>query len=486
MTTPSLRSGDRTLATEVATRRKRDQLSEFFGNPSDGTFLAWLADGGLYAILIGLGAVAAWYLAHKLVWRRLRLRRVSDESSGEATAQIDTAVRAGGGILNDVLWALALGAAGVVGILIVLGQSATPIYDYIAQQGVQLWENVLVAAVKIAVIIVLGWFAILGNRRLTPRLVVKFTRAAKDATDRDEAVRKRADTVSAVMIGTVNVVIILVVVFTALTIATVPVGPVVAGLGIAGIAVGFGAQYLVRDLITGILIIAENQYRQGDVVEIAGIAGLVESVNLRRTVLRDLEGKVHVIPHGSVTTTTNFTKYWSRVLLDIGVAYKEEADHVISVLDGIGQDLANDPYFGLLIIDPPKVLRINSFDDSAITFRVLGVCKPMKQWEIAGEMRKRIMKRFVEEGIEIPFPHRTVYWGVDQPKLPWDKSANGTSGDGRGSADEYMPPGTMTPSQREAALAEMALTARAASELMQETRLLDDASRASQEQPGNS
>jgi small conductance mechanosensitive channel len=109
----------------------------------------------------------------------------------------------------------------------------------------------------------------------------------------------------------------------------------------------------------------------------------------------------------------------------------------------------------------------------------------MKQWEIAGEMRKRIMRRFVEEGIEIPFPHRTVYWGVDQTKLPWDKSANGAGPDGEGRADEFMPPGSITPSQREAALAEMAIAARAATELMEESRLLDEAARPSGAQPGN-
>ena len=443
-----------------------------------------MADGGLYAILIGLGAVAAWYVVHRVNWRRLR-RQQSWTPAAEAAPQLDTAVRTDGGILNDLLWALALGAAGVVGIFIVLGQDAAPILDYMREQGVQLWEDVLVAAVRIGVIVALGWLAILGNRRLTPRLVFRFTRAAKDAVDRDEAVKKRADTVSSVMIGTVNILIVLVVIFTSLTDAGVPVGPVIAGFGIAGIAVGFGAQHLVKDLITGILIIAENQYRQGDVVQIAGVAGLVESVNLRRTVLRDLEGRVHVIPHGQVDTTTNYTKYWSRMLLDVGVAYKEDADHVISVLDDIGQELANDPYFGLMIIDPPKVLRINSFDDSAIIFRMLGVCKPIKQWDVAGEMRKRIIKRFVEERIEIPFPHRTVYWGVDQPKLPWDKSANGAGPDGGPTADDFMPPGSMTPSQREAALAEMAMAARAATELMAESRLLDDAARSPGARPGN-
>jgi small-conductance mechanosensitive channel len=190
---------------------------------------------------------------------------------------------------------------------------------------------------------------------------------------------------------------------------------VLGGFGVAGIAVGFGAQYLVRDLIAGIFIIAENQYRTGDVVTIAGISGLVESINLRRTVLRDLDGQVHVIPNGEITVASNKTKYWSRVNLDVGVAYKEDVNRVVEVLNEIGDEIAADPYYGLMLITPPQVLRLNSLDDSAVTFKMLGDCKPMKQWEIMGEMRKRIKIRFDAEGIEIPFPHQTVYWGDDQP-----------------------------------------------------------------------
>jgi small conductance mechanosensitive channel len=221
------------------------------------------------------------------------------------------------------------------------------------------------------------------------------------------------------------------------------------------------------------LILLENQYRQGDVVEIAGIAGLVESINLRRTVLRDLEGKVHTIPHGEITTTSNFTKYWSRVVLDVGVAYKENMQRVFNVLNEIGMELANHPELGLKVIDPPKVLRLNSFDDSAITIRMLGVCKPLTQWELSGWMRVRIKERFDEEGIEIPFPHRTFYWGVDQAKLPWDKPADGEQPTPPAPArhvepkpEDFVDPTTLTPEQREAMLAEMALAAQSAQEQM--------------------
>ena len=255
---------------------------------------------------------------------------------------------------------------------------------------------------------------------------------------------------------------------------------------------GFGAQHLVRDVITGTLILLENQYRQGDVVEIAGIAGMVESINLRRTVLRDLNGKVHTIPHGEIATTTNFTKYWSRIVLDVGVAYKEDLDKVFPILDDIGMELANHPELGLKVIDPPKVLRLNNFGASDLTIRMLGVCKPLTQWELTGWLRRRVKERFDEEGIEIPFPHQTVYWGVDQPQLAGLSVASAVQ-DAAGAPqqapepepepevtpDDFVDPGQLTPEQREAMLAEMALAAQAAQHQMRtdgsdETRLPGD------------
>jgi small conductance mechanosensitive channel len=232
--------------------------------------------------------------------------------------------------------------------------------------------------------------------------------------DHDE-VMKRSETLSSVFVGAVVALIYVSALFMVLTELSVPIGPVLGGFGIAGIAVGFGAQYLVRDLIAGIFILAENQYRTGDVVTLSGISGLVESINLRRTVLRDLDGQVHVIPNGEITVASNKTKYWSRVNLDVGVAYKEDVDRVVEVLNDIGDEIAADPYYGLMLITPPQVLRLNSLDDSAVTFKMLGDCKPMKQWEIMGELRRRIKIRLDAEGIEIPFPHQTVYWGEAQP-----------------------------------------------------------------------
>jgi small conductance mechanosensitive channel len=247
--------------------------------------------------------------------------------------------------------------------------------------------------------------------RTIPRLMRAFVlRVAATTVDASESA-KRTETLTGVAKGASKVLIAIIAGMMILSELSVPIAPILGGMGIAGIAVGFGAQWLIRDLINGIFILAENQYRQGDVVTIAGVTGRVESINLRRTTLRDLDGKVHVVPNGEITVASNYTKHWSNIHLEIGVAYKEDMQHVFDVINDIGESIANDPYFGEMIIETPKVLRLDSFDDSAITIKVLGVCKPLTQWEIKGEMNRRIKKRFDEEGIEIPFPHQTVYWG---------------------------------------------------------------------------
>jgi small conductance mechanosensitive channel len=189
-----------------------------------------------------------------------------------------------------------------------------------------------------------------------------------------------------------------------------------AGLGVAGIAIGFGAQSLVRDLINGIFILLENQYGIGDVVTAAGISGLVEEVNLRRTILRDLDGIVHTIPNGEIRIASNFTKDYSRVNLNIPVAYGEDLDHVIAVINRIGKELAQDPAWQDLILKPPQVLRVDNFGDSGIEIKVLGDTRPIRQWDVMGELRRRLKKVFDEEGIEIPWPHTKVYFGNLPPR----------------------------------------------------------------------
>jgi small conductance mechanosensitive channel len=202
----------------------------------------------------------------------------------------------------------------------------------------------------------------------------------------------------------------------------VDIMPVVTGAGILGLAVGFGAQTLVRDVISGFFLIFENHLRVGDVATIDGTGGVVEAINLRTTTLRDLEGTVHVFPNGSFERFSNRTKDFSYYVIDVGVAYKEDTDRVTDVLETVGADLARDPGFGPDILAPIEVLGVDAFEDSQVTIKTRIKTAPLKQWEIGRELRRRIKQAFDRESIEIPFPHMSIYFG--EASRPWRVEAS--------------------------------------------------------------
>jgi small conductance mechanosensitive channel len=187
--------------------------------------------------------------------------------------------------------------------------------------------------------------------------------------------------------------------------------PILTGAGILGLAVGFGAQTLVKDLIGGFFLTFENQVRVGDVATINGTGGLVEAINLRTIVLRDLQGTVHVFPNGSFEQLSNLTKEFSYYVVDVGVAYKEETDAVAAVLQEVGAELLADPAYAVSILAPLEILGVDDFADSQVTIKIRIKTLPLKQWEVGREMRRRIKKAFDARGIEIPFPHRSLYFG---------------------------------------------------------------------------
>ena len=271
--------------------------------------------------------------------------------------------------------------------------------DWLSQHG---WK--ILGIIVVAVVI---YFLL---RRLIPSILRRMVAARMRGQDEDE-IKQRVDTLSRVLVGTGAVVIGIVVLLTILAEVGVSIAPALAGMGVAGIAIGFGAQSLIKDFISGLFILVENQYSVGDVVQIAGITGIVEEINLRRTVLRDLDGIVHSVPNGEITVASNYTKEWSRVNLNISVGYGEDLDHVIKVVNRIGKEMAEDPDWGPLMLTPPQVLRVDAFEDSGIAIKILGDTKPIQQWAVMGELRKRIKKVFDEEGIEIPWPHTKVYFG---------------------------------------------------------------------------
>lgn len=217
-----------------------------------------------------------------------------------------------------------------------------------------------------------------------------------------------------------------------LAVFDIDIGPAVAGLGVVGIAVGLGAQTLVKDWLAGIFIVLENQYSAGDVVAIAGVEGTVEDFSLRRTTLRDLDGTVHSVPNGQIVVASNHTRVWARVNLDIGVAYDTDIERASALIDRIGADLATDEEWRDRLIEPPTVIRINALGDSGVTLKVLGRVRAAEQWAVAGELRKRILAAFAREGIEVPYPRRVMV--TQPPTVERDAEAerpDATSGDSR-------------------------------------------------------
>jgi small conductance mechanosensitive channel len=191
----------------------------------------------------------------------------------------------------------------------------------------------------------------------------------------------------------------------------VEVAPILASAGVVGLAVGFGAQNLVRDVIAGFFIILENQIRVGDVAIVNGTGGLVEHINFRTTVLRDLAGVVHIFPNGSISTLSNLTTEWSAYVFDIGVAYGEDTDQVVEIIREVGRTMREDIKFGRSILEDIDIFGVDKFADSAVIIKGRIKTKPIKQWEVGREFLRRIKYAFDANDIEIPFPHRSIYFG---------------------------------------------------------------------------
>ena len=261
--------------------------------------------------------------------------------------------------------------------------------------------------------LVLGgaWLLTKLAKPLLERLKPVILAASMMEDEAESEAEKRAQTLTHIIWHIVRVTIGVVAIIMVLGQLGLQIGPILAGVGIIGLAVGFGAQALVKDVISGFFLLLENHYRVGDVVELGGVGGLVESVTLRVTTLRDLEGRVHVIPNGQIDKLTNFTKDWSRALIDVEVAYKEDVDEVMAVLREVGEELRRDEAFKDIVLEPMEMLGVEKLGDSGVIIRLFFKTEPIQQWTVAREFRRRVKKAFDERGIEIPFPHRTIYMG---------------------------------------------------------------------------
>jgi len=272
------------------------------------------------------------------------------------------------------------------------------------------------SGIRILIIIAIAVALYLVLRHLIPMLIKKAV-AQRMKGELEEEIKKRSDTLCALLTKIALGIIVILALVTILPEFGINITGMLVGLGIVGIAVGFGAQSLIKDYLSGIFILLEDQYDVGDVVRVAGIAGLVEEVGLRRTVLRDLDGIVHSISNGEIKAASNFTKGYSRVNLNVSVGYGEDLDRVIKVINRVCKGMAEEPKWNADFITTPQVLRVNNLGDSGIDIKILGDTKPIKQWAVMGELRLRLKRTFDAEGIEIPWPHTKVYFGNAIPEM---------------------------------------------------------------------
>jgi len=273
------------------------------------------------------------------------------------------------------------------------------------------WEGLGVHALRITLIIVGAWIALAILKGLLLRLQKTLMRRAEAEGEGAFESTKRVETLTRLLRQAMVIVVWIVTALIILRELGIDIAPILASAGIVGLAVGFGAQNLVKDVISGFFIIMENQVRVGDVAIINGTGGLVEKVNFRTLVLRDLAGVVHVFPNGTINTLANVTREWSAFILDIGVAYKEDTDKVVDLMKKVGDELRSDGYFGRLMVADVEIFGVDKFGDSAVMIKGRIKTQPIKQWEVGREYLRRLKKAFDEAGVEIPFPHRSIYFG---------------------------------------------------------------------------
>lgn len=255
-------------------------------------------------------------------------------------------------------------------------------------------------------------------------IILKRTQASHHESKEEK--EKRVNTLINILRQAGGIVIWIIFILILLREVNLDIGPILASAGIVGLAVGFGAQELVRDFISGFFMLLENQVRAGDVAVINGTGGLVEEIALRTITLRDFSGVVHIFQNGKINTLANMTKEWSGAVFDVGVAYKEDTDKVREVMKKVGEELMNDVEFKEKINEPLEIFGVDTFGDSAVVIKARFKTKPGQQWSVKREYLGRLKKAFDHERIEIPFPHRTIYWGdeISPLKLKMDGKEN--------------------------------------------------------------
>lgn len=271
------------------------------------------------------------------------------------------------------------------------------------------WLAVAASTLRVLLILMAAWFGAIALRRL-----IRLFRVRMSARLTNSEALKRAETLGRVLRYTVTVVVTLIAGVLVLNEMGISVAPILGAAGVVGLAVGFGAQSLVKDYFVGFFLLLENQIRQGDVVAIADSAGLVEEVTLRYVRLRDYNGNVHFVPNGLITKVTNMSREYAHAVVDIGIAYREAVDEALATMREVAEAMRADAVFASKIVEPVEMVGVERWDDSAIVLRCRFKVMPLEQWNVRREFLRRLKQAFDARGIEIPFPHVTVYAGTNK------------------------------------------------------------------------
>jgi small-conductance mechanosensitive channel len=371
-------------------------------------------DKGLWIVVAAAAGAVLFFLLWR--WSPWIVRKLVPKQLEEQRDRVRRTIRLAIAIIGGIILALGIAAVAVTFYDVDLGPTWEAIGQWFLDHGI-----------RIAAILLVGWFIYKILGMIMPIFIRRYVTQKSKKRRTVGYIRQRSQTLGRVITQAMGLFLLTIAFFMILSELNVDITPLLAGAGVAGIAIGFAAQNSIKDFIGGFVIMMEDHYNVGDVVKVADITGNVEEIGLRRTVLRDLKGILHVIPNGEIRVSSNYTRSISRAFFEVGVAYKEDLDRVMDIIRRTWEELAQDPDWKERIISKtPWMLRVEEFGDSGITIRAIGDTRPMEQWGVLGEMRRRIKHVFDSEGIEIPWPHIKLYMGEEGPEPPPAKPPKAT------------------------------------------------------------
>lgn len=365
----------------------------------ENSFNVWFIEKGIWVAIIAVAGLVGIWAFSIILFKGIKAlgldtERIKDHKSQKLINKVK----------NIFVILTAFSVAGIPSIFAILSILNIGNGDEGLNWAVGASYNLLVSnGLPILIVIILAYISLRVAGTIMPNLIRLYLNTNPRSNEIGSENEKRIDTFAIVIRSVLRIFVVLVTVLTILSILGVPVTSLVAGISIIGIAVGLGSQSLVKDVIQGMLIIAENQLRKGDIVKINDRRGLVEDLNLRRILLRDLDGALHIIPNGETGIITNLTSQWSRVNIEIYVGYEEDLEKVISIINDLGEKIFKDSKVSNFMKDKPRVFTISSFTDNGVKLRLVGMTEPGKQWEVRTLLLRELKLEFDEKNIKIPY-----------------------------------------------------------------------------------